>query len=114
MIVVTTDEVPGRRIEEALGVVMANSVRARHVGKDIMAGFRNMAGGEIHEYTKLMAESREVSVRRMIERAEAMDADAIVGLRFITAGIAQGASEILAYGTAVKLRPPPAAASDDG
>ena len=101
----TTDEIPGRRVDEVLGMVMANSVRAKHLGRDIMAGFRNIAGGEIKEYTKLMAESREIALRRMSERAEAMGANAIVGTRFITAGIASGASEILAYGTAVKASP---------
>jgi uncharacterized protein YbjQ (UPF0145 family) len=81
---------------------MANSVRARHVGRDIMAALRNLAGGEIHEYTKLLADSREQAVQRMIEKAEAMGADAIVATRFITAGIMGGASEILVYGTAVE------------
>ena len=101
--IVTTDEIPGREIEEVLGIVMANSVRAKHLGRDIMAGFRNIAGGEITEYTKLLAESRELAMRRMSERAESMGANAIVGVRFITAGIASGASEILAYGTAVRI-----------
>ncbi len=101
--IVTTDEIRGRQIEEVLGIVMANSVRAKHLGRDIMAGFRNIAGGEITEYTKLLAESRELAMRRMSERAEAMGANAIVGVRFITAGIASGASEILAYGTAVRI-----------
>ena len=82
---------------------MANSVRAKHLGRDIMATSRNIAGGEIKEYTRLLAESRDLSMQRMLEKAEAMGADAIVGIRFITAGIAAGASEILAYGTAVKL-----------
>jgi uncharacterized protein YbjQ (UPF0145 family) len=103
LIVVTTDEIPGRQVDEVLGMVMANSVRAKHLGKDIMASFRNIAGGEITEYTKLMAESREVALQRMCERAEAMGANAIVATRFITAGIAAGASEILVYGTAVKI-----------
>ncbi len=103
MIIVTTDEIPGQQVEEVMGMVMANSVRAKHLGRDIMAGFRNIAGGEITEYTKLLAESRELSMQRMSERAHAMGANAIVGVRFITAGIAQGASEILAYGTAVKV-----------
>ena len=103
MIVTTTDAVEGKPTVQVLGVVMANSVRARHVGKDIVAGFRSIVGGEIDEYTKLLAESREMAVRRMSERAEAMGANAIVGVRFITAGIASGASEILAYGTAVRL-----------
>jgi uncharacterized protein YbjQ (UPF0145 family) len=101
--IVTTDEIPGREIQEVLGIVMANSVRAKHLGRDIMAGFRNIVGGEITEYTKLLAESRELAMRRMSERAEAMGANAIVGVRFITAGIASGASEILAYGTAVRI-----------
>ncbi len=101
--IVTTDEIQGRQIEEVLGIVMANSVRAKHLGRDIMAGFRNIAGGEITEYTKLLAESRELAMRRMSERAETMGANAIVGVRFITAGIASGASEILAYGTAVRI-----------
>ena len=103
MIITTTDEIEGRAVKEVLGLVMANSVRARHVGRDIMAGLRNLAGGEIHEYTKLLAESREQAVQRMVEKAEAMGANAIVGMRFITAGIMGGASEILAYGTAVVL-----------
>ena len=103
MIIVTTDEIQGVQTEGVLGVVMANSVRARHLGRDVMAGFRNIAGGEITEYTKLMAESREIAVQRMSERAEAMGANAIVGVRFMTAGIASGASEILAYGTAVRV-----------
>ena len=103
MIIVTTDGIEGVEVEEVLGVVMANSVRAKHLGRDIMAGFRNIAGGEITEYTKLMAESREVAVQRMSERAEAMGANAVVGARFMTAGIASGASEILAYGTAGRV-----------
>ena len=103
MIIATTDEIEGKRIEEVLGVVMANTVRAKHLGRDIMAGFRNIAGGEITEYTKLMAESREVAVQRMAERAESMGANAVVGARFMTAGIASGASEVLAYGTAVRV-----------
>lgn len=103
MIVTTTDAVEGKRTVEVLGLVMANSVRARHVGKDIVAGFRNIVGGEIDEYSKLLAQSREQSVARMTERAEAMGANAVVGTRFITAGIMGGAAEILAYGTAVVI-----------
>ncbi len=101
MIVTTTDAVEGKQIVEVLGLVMANSVRARNIGRDIMAGFRGIVGGEVDEYTKLLAQSRELSVMRMTERAEAMGANAVVGVRFITAGIMSGASEILAYGTAV-------------
>lgn len=103
MIITTTDGIEGSEIEEVLGLVMANSVRARHVGKDVMAAFRNLAGGEVGEYTKLLAESREQAVQRMVESAEAKGANAVVGVRFITAGIMGGASEILAYGTAVKI-----------
>ena len=103
MIIVTTDGIPGRQVEEVMGIVMANSVRAKHLGRDIMATFRNIAGGEIKEYTRLLAESRDLSMQRMLEKAEAMGADAIVGVRFITAGIAAGASEVLVYGTAIKL-----------
>ncbi|MCI0438469.1 MAG: YbjQ family protein [Chloroflexi bacterium] len=101
MIIVTTDEIEGRTIQQVLGMVMANSVRARHIGRDIMAGLRNIAGGEIHEYTRLLAESREQAVQRMVDRATEMGANAIVGARFMTSAIMGGASEILAYGTAV-------------
>lgn len=101
MIIVTTDEIEGRTIQQVLGMVMANSVRARHIGRDIMAGLRNIAGGEIHEYTRLLAESREQAVQRMVDRATEMGANAIVGARFTTSAIMGGASEILAYGTAV-------------
>jgi uncharacterized protein YbjQ (UPF0145 family) len=103
LIIATTDEIESSEIEEVMGLVMANSVRARHVGRDVMAAFRNLAGGEIGEYSKLLAESREQAVQRMVERAEEKGANAIVGVRFITAGITSGASEILAYGTAVRL-----------
>ncbi len=102
MIITTTDAIPGATIEETLGLVRGSTVRARHVGRDIMAGLRNIVGGEVTEYTKLMAEAREQSIQRMIDSAEAMGANAIVGTRFITAAVAQGAAEIVAYGTAVK------------
>ncbi len=103
MIVATTDTIPERNIVETLGMVRGNTVRARHVGKDIMAGFRNIVGGEVNEYTKLLAEAREQSVQRMVEGAEALGGNAVVGTRFITAGIMGGAAEIVAYGTAVKV-----------
>ena len=103
MIVTTTDDIEGRSIETVLGLVMANSVRARNVGRDLMAALRNLAGGEIQEYTKLLADSREAAVQRMTERAEEVGGNAVVGVRFITAGIMGGAAEILAYGTAVIL-----------
>ena len=103
MIIVTTDQIEGSRVTKVLGMVQANSVRARHVGRDIMAAFRNLAGGEIGEYSKLLAQSRDEAVQRMVDRAEAMGANDIVATRFITAGIMGGASEILVYGTAVVL-----------
>jgi len=105
LILVTTNEVPGREIETVFGLVRGNTVRARHVGRDILAGFKNIVGGEIDDYTKLLAESREQSLDRMVAEAQARGADAIVGLRFATSEIASGASEFLAYGTAVKLVP---------
>lgn len=103
MIMVTTDYVPGRKISEAFGLVRGNTIRARHIGRDIMAGLRNIVGGEIRDYTKMMAESREQALDRMMEEAESMGADAVVNIRFATSMIMQSASEILAYGTAVKL-----------
>lgn len=103
MIVTTTDTIPGAEIVETLGLVRGSTVRSRHIGKDIMAAFRNVVGGEVVEYTKLLAEAREVSLQRMVENAEKMGANAIVGTRFITAGVAQGSAEIVAYGTAVKI-----------
>jgi uncharacterized protein YbjQ (UPF0145 family) len=103
MIVLTTHNVPGREVTEILGLARGNSVRARHVGRDILAALRNLVGGEIIEYARLQAETREVATRRMIEQAEAFGADAVIGMRYTTSMIASGASEILAYGTAVKL-----------
>ena len=103
MIMVTTDFVPGRKVSETLGLVRGNTIRARHIGRDIMAALRNIVGGEISDYTKMMAESREQAIDRMIEEARSLEADAIVNIRFATSMIMQSASEILAYGTAVKL-----------
>ena len=103
MIITTTDTVEGKRIAEVYGLVMGNTVRARHLGKDIMALLRNVAGGEIGEYSRLLAESREQSLARLVQRAEEKGANAVVGLRFVTSVITGGAAEILAYGTAVKL-----------
>ncbi len=105
MILVTTDEVPGRKVEQILGVVRGNSVRARHVGRDITAFLKNVVGGEIEEYTKLLAEAREQALDRMLTEARERGADAVVCMRFATSEIASGASEFLAYGTAVKLAP---------
>ena len=104
MIVVTTDYVPGKLIVEAMGLVRGYTVRSRHLGKDILAILKNLIGGEIEEYTKLMAESREEAMERMLNDAEQLGADAIINIRFTTSMIMQGTSEILAYGTAVKLK----------
>ncbi len=104
MIIVTTFEVPGRSITQTLGLVRGNVVRSRFIGRDIVAGLRMVVGGEIHEYTKLLAESREQALDRMIEHARGLGADAVVGMRFDTCDAGQGqATEVLAYGTAVKL-----------
>jgi uncharacterized protein YbjQ (UPF0145 family) len=105
MIYVTSDTVPGMKIVKTLGMVRGNTIRARHIGKDILAVFKNIVGGEIEEYTKMLAESREQSIDRMLENAEALGADAVVTVRFTTSNVMQGASELLAYGTAVKLEP---------
>lgn len=103
MIVVTTETVSGKRIVETLGVVRGNAVRARHLGGDIMAKLRNVVGGEIHEYVKLAGEAREQALDRMVEEAQDLGANGIVGVRFGTAMIMAGAAELLAYGTAVVL-----------
>jgi len=103
MVVTTTETIPGREISEILGVSRGSTVRARNVGRDIFAGLKNLIGGEIEEYTKLQAHSREQAMERMIEDAKNLGADAILNVRFTTSTIVQGASEILAYGTAVKL-----------
>lgn len=103
MIIVTTYEIPGREIVEAIGLVRGSAVRARHLGKDIAAVFKNMVGGELEEYTKLLAEAREQALDRMLAEARAQNADAIVGARFSSSEISSGAAEVLAYGTAVRL-----------
>jgi len=101
MIITTTETISGKKIVKTLGLVKGNTIRARHGGRDIVAGFRNIVGGEIVEYTKMLAESREQALDRMQEEAEKLGANAIVGMRFITASIMGGAAELLAYGTAV-------------
>ena len=104
MLLSTTFDIAGRAIAQNLGLARGNVVRSRFIGRDIVAGLRMIVGGEIHEYTKLLAESREQALDRMIESARAMGADAVVGLRFETTDAGQGqATEVLAYGTAVKL-----------
>jgi uncharacterized protein YbjQ (UPF0145 family) len=101
MIIVTSETVANHRIVKTLGLVRGNTVRARHVGRDIIAGLRNIVGGEIHEYTKLMAESREQTIDRMIAEARQLGANAVVTTRFTTSVIVGGAAELLAVGTAV-------------
>lgn len=101
MIMVTTDFVPGKTIKKSFGLVRGNTIRARHIGRDIKAALKNIVGGEITDYTKMMAESREQALDRMIEEAESLGANAIVTIRFTTSMIMQSASEILVYGTAV-------------
>ena len=103
MIVVNTDFVPGREISEALGIVRGSTIRAKHIGKDIMAGLRTIVGGEIKEYTEMIVESRNQAVKRMEEQAAKLEADAVINVRFVTAQVMAGAAELLAYGTAVKL-----------
>jgi uncharacterized protein YbjQ (UPF0145 family) len=104
MILSTTDSIPGRDVGEMIGLVRGSTVRASHVGRDVHAWFKNLVGGEIEEYTKLLAEAREQALDRMLEDARAKGADAVVGLRFQSCEIATGAAEFLVYGTAVKLR----------
>jgi len=103
MIVVTTEQVEGKRIIETLGLVKGSTIRARHIGRDIMASLRNIVGGEVKDYTVMLAQAREEALQRMIEQAEKMGANAIVGTRFVTSMVMSGAAEMVAYGTAVKL-----------
>jgi uncharacterized protein YbjQ (UPF0145 family) len=104
MIMTTSETIPNKEISEILGIARGSTVRARHVGNDIMAGLKNLVGGEISEYTKLQAQAREQAMKRMEEDAIKMGADAIIAVRLQTSMIMQGASEILVYGTAVKLK----------
>ena len=103
MMIVTTEEIPGKTVKKTLGLVRGNTIRARHVGRDISAALKNIVGGEITDYTKMMAESREQALDRMVEEAESLGANAIVAVKFTTSMIMQSASEILAYGTAVVI-----------
>lgn len=104
IILATTENIPNKEIAEILGIARGSTVRARNIGRDIFAGLKNIVGGEISEYTQLQAESREQAMQRMVQDAERLGADAIIGMRLQTSVITQGASEILAYGTAVKLK----------
>ena len=104
MIYVTTETIKGKEIEESLGTVRGSTVRARNIGRDIFAALKNIVGGEISEYTKLLADAREQAIKRMLDDASKLGADAIVNVRFTTSQVMQGAAEMLAYGTAVKLK----------
>jgi uncharacterized protein YbjQ (UPF0145 family) len=101
MIVVSDDKIAGKRVVRTLGLVRGNTIRARHLGKDLMAVLRNIVGGEVSEYTKMMGEAREQALDRMVEEAEELGANAVIGTRFATSMLMQGAAELLAYGTAV-------------
>ncbi len=103
MIIVTSDHIEGKKTVKTLGMVKGSTIRARHMGRDIVAGLRGIVGGEIREYTKLMAEAREQSIQRMVEQAEEMGANAIVDTRFVTSMVMSGASELLVYGTAITV-----------
>ena len=104
ILVVTTPDVTGRQVDRVIGLVRGNTVRARHIGKDIMAGLKTIVGGEIHEYGKLLAESREQALDRMVAEAESLGANAVLNVRFATSMVMQGSAEMLAYGTAVVLQ----------
>ncbi len=104
MIITTSGQIEGKTIARTIGLVKGSTIRARHLGRDIMAGLRGVVGGEVTEYTKMMAESREQAIQRMVEDAEKQGANAIVGMRFTTSMVMQNASEILAYGTGVVIK----------
>jgi len=101
MIITTTGQIPGKRVSRTMGLVRGNTIRARHVGRDIMAGLRTIVGGEISEYTKLFAEAREQALDRMLAEARGLGANAVLEVRFATSMVMSGAAELLAYGTAV-------------
>tara|TARA_B100000902_G_scaffold284040_1_gene270014 strand:- start:856 stop:1170 length:315 start_codon:yes stop_codon:yes gene_type:complete len=104
MIITTTEKVPNQEVVEILGIARGSTVRARNIGRDIFAGLKNIIGGELSEYTKLQADSREQAIQRMEKDAQRLGADAVINVRISTSVITQGAAEILAYGTAVKLK----------
>ncbi len=103
MIVVTTETIPGHQISQVLGIVQGNTVRAKHVGRDIAAGFKNLVGGELKGYTELLTEARREAMERMLAQAEQLGANAVVNVRFSTSAVTQGAAELYAYGTAVQV-----------
>ncbi|MCK4335786.1 YbjQ family protein [bacterium] len=103
MIISTSQDVSGKKVTKTIGVVTGSTIRAKHLGKDIIAGLRNIVGGEIKEYTEMLIEARKEALQRMEENAKGMGADAVIGMRFTTSMVTSNAAEILAYGTAVKL-----------
>ncbi len=103
MILSNTENVPGKAIVEFYGVVTGSTVRAKHIGRDIMAGFKNIVGGELTGYTELLVEARQEAIDRMVSQAQSIGANAVVNIRFTTSSVAQGAAELFAYGTAVKV-----------
>ena len=105
VMVTTTEHLPGYRIKKVLGMVSGSVVRARHLGRDILASLRNIVGGEIKEYTELLAQSRDEAIKRMVEKAKGLGANAVIGIRFTTSAIMSGAAEVVAYGTAVIAEP---------
>ncbi len=104
MIVVNTDFITNKKIVEVLDLVKGNVIQAKHIGKDIVAGFRQIVGGEIKEYTEMFSEAREIALKRMVDKAKEMNADAVINVRFMTSMVMNGAAEIMAYGTAVKIK----------
>ena len=104
MIITTSDQIFGENIKETLGLVKGSTIRAKHIGKDILASFRNIVGGEIKEYTEMFSEAREIALKRMVDKAKEIDADAVINIRFMTAMVMNGAAEIMVYGTAVKIK----------
>lgn len=104
MILVNTNEIPGREIIEVVGLVKGSTIQSKHIGKDILAGLKTIVGGEISEYTKMLEQARQIAIKRMVEEATSKGANAIVNIRFATSAIMQGAAELLVYGTAVKVK----------
>jgi uncharacterized protein YbjQ (UPF0145 family) len=103
MILINTDNIPGKEITEVLGLVKGSTIRAKHVGKDIVSSLRMLVGGEMKEYAEMLEEARSIALAKMVKQAESLGADAVINIRFSTSAVMQGAAEILAYGTAIKL-----------
>lgn len=104
MLIVTTETIPGKEVVEVKGLVRGSTIRAKHVGKDIAAAFKNLAGGELHSYNEMLIEARQIAIGRMVEDAEAKGANAIIGMRLMSSSVMNGAAEMVAYGTAVVVK----------